>query len=373
MKRWQKDQIKKDLEKKMVFLVGPRQSGKTWLAKEIASEYKQSLYLNYDSLDDKKIIDDRNWQEGLDLIVFDELHKKSAWKNYIKGVFDTKNDKTKILVTGSARLDVFDTLGDSLAGRYFRHRLLPFSLAELQKNNSKYEMNHLLERGGFPEPFLSEDEIDAERWRQQYINSMLSTDIFEFEKIQNIKAMRLLFELLRKRVSSPISYQSLSEDLAISPQTVKKYIEVLEALFVIFRVSPYSKNIARSILKEPKIYFFDIALVDGDDGARFENLVAVSLLKDIYAQNDYKATEKKLYYLRTKDGQEVDFAIANKDQIELIIEAKLSDKEPTRSLLNFSDRYSLKAIQIVQNLRNSFTKSNINIFTAKDYLETLYL
>ena len=131
MNRLQLKNILSDLEKKMVFLIGPRQAGKTWLAKEVMKSFKNSLYLNYDSIDDKKIIDLQTWNPELSLIIFDEIHKKSDWKNYIKGVFDTKNNNTRILITGSARLDVYDQLGDSLAGRYFRHRLLPFSYKEL--------------------------------------------------------------------------------------------------------------------------------------------------------------------------------------------------------------------------------------------------
>jgi predicted AAA+ superfamily ATPase len=373
MQRKQAELIKKDLEKKMVFLVGPRQSGKTWLAKQIALDYKSSLYLNYDSFEDKKIIDEQSWNPELDLIIFDELHKKSDWKNYIKGVFDTKQNNTRILVTGSARLDIYDCVGDSLAGRYFRHRLLPFSLAELKQVGAEISLTKLIERSGFPEPLLAEMDLDAHRWRQQYINSLLSTDIFEFDRIQNFKALRLLFELLRKRVGSPVSYQSLSEDIAISPNTVKKYIEILEALFVIFLVRPYSKNIARSILKEPKIYFFDTALVDSDSGACFENLVALSLLKNIYAQNDYLAKDLNLHYLRTKDGIEVDFAIINKSKLELIVEAKVSEKKLDRGLINFAKNYQYDGIQVVQNLTKEIQESNLRLVPASSYLSSLYL
>lgn len=373
MHRVQLELIKKDLKKKMVFLVGPRQSGKTWLAKQIALDYKSSLYLNYDSFEDKKIINEQAWNPELDLIIFDELHKKPDWKNYIKGVFDTKQNNTKILVTGSARLDIYDRMGDSLAGRYFRHRLLPFSLAELKQVGAQLSVTKLIKRSGFPEPFLAETDLDAGRWRQQYINSLLSTDIFEFDKIQNFKALKLLFELLRQRVGSPISYQSLSEDIAISPNTVKKYIEILEALFVIFLVRPYSKNIARTILKEPKIYFFDTALVEGDEGRRFENLVALSLLKNIYAQNDYLAKDLSLHYLRTKDGTEVDFAIANKSKLELMIEAKVSERKLDRGLISFTKNYEYEGVQIVQNLTKEIKESNLKLAPANSYLSSLYL
>lgn len=354
----------------MVFIIGPRQSGKTWLAKEISKNYKNSIYLNFDSLDDKEIIDNQSWNRDLELIIFDELHKKNDWKNYIKGVFDTKKEKTRILVTGSARLDIYDHVGDSLAGRYFRHRLLPFSFSELNKVSGNIELERLIRRGGFPEPLLAENDMDAARWRQQYTNSILSTDIFEIEQIQNFKALRLLFELLRKRVGSPVSFKSLSEDISVSPNTIKKYIEILEALFVVFRVNPFSKNIARSILKEPKIYFFDSGLIE-DEAARFENFMAISLLKSVYFENDYFAKEKSLHYLRTKDGLEVDFAISNKSNLELIIEAKLSEKSLDKNLFAFSKRYDLKALQIVRNLSKARIFDGISLIPAEEFLVSL--
>ena len=223
MKRAQKDIIIRDLDKKLILLVGPRQSGKTWLAKDIAREFSNAIYLNYDQSLDRKIIEDQSWLDTTDLLILDELHKMPDWKNYLKGVFDTRPESLKILVTGSARLDVYDRLGDSLAGRYFRHRLLPFSLAEISQGNESADINKIMERGGFPEPYLAEDNVGANRWRMQYINSLLSTDVFEIDVIQNLKGMRLIFDLLRARVGSPISYQSLAEDAAVAPSTVKKY------------------------------------------------------------------------------------------------------------------------------------------------------
>lgn len=373
MKRPQKQNILNDLSKKMVLLVGPRQSGKTWLAKDIAKEFQNSVYLNYDQLIDQKIIHDQSWLPSTDLLIFDELHKMPGWKNYLKGVFDTKPDSMRLLVTGSARLDVYDTLGDSLAGRYFRHRLMPLSLAELNQVNEPLDLDKLIERGGFPEPYLADNIIEANRWRLQYINSLLSTDIFDIEIIHNIKAMRLVFQLLRSRVGSPISYKSIAEDVGVSPTTVKKYIQVLEALFIIFPVHPYSKNIARSLLKEPKIYFFDTGLVEGDVGAKLENMVAVSLLKSVYTKIDNTAENHHLYYLRTKDGKEVDFALAVNEEIEMIIEVKTTDTTPSSSLLGFHKKYNYPAVQLVKSLRNEHQQKGVQILKAEKFLSQLYL
>src|SRR5579872_1109214 len=173
MERFQKKAIQRDLDKKMVLLAGPRQVGKTTLTKELAKEYSSSVYLNYDRLEDRKIIQKEAWLPSTELIILDEIHKMPKWKNYLKGVYDTKPAHQKILVTGSARLEIFNQVGDSLAGRYFLHRLMPLSPAECFKVGASYPLDRFLERGGFPEPFLAEDRVDADRWRLQYIDSLM--------------------------------------------------------------------------------------------------------------------------------------------------------------------------------------------------------
>ncbi len=373
MMRPQFEIILNDLKKKMVLLVGPRQSGKTTLAKELTSYYQKPLYLNYDHIKDRTMIQEQLWLPETDLLILDELHKMHDWKNYLKGYYDTKPEHQHILVTGSARLDLYDQIGDSLAGRYFRHRLLPLSLAELHQAKINNDIQDLIERGGFPEPYFSETNLDAKRWRAQYINSILSTDIFEVDNIQNLKAFRTVFDLLRHRVGSPVSYQSLAEDIGVSPTTIKKYIEILAAVYVIFSVTPYSNNIARSLLKEPKIYFFDTALVEGGSGPSLENTVAVSLLKSLYARNDQCAEENVLHYLRTKDGEEVDFAICNNHQVQTIFEVKVSDANISKSLYKFKHKYDFESVQLVQHLKHEYQDKNIKVLNAADYLKNLYL
>lgn len=373
MKRMQQQAIVKDLDKKMVFLVGPRQAGKTWLARNIAKSFSRPIYLNYDSSSDRELIHQQSWHSATDLLILDELHKMPSWKNYLKGLYDTKNKELKILVTGSARLDAFSQAGDSLAGRYFVHHLLPFSISELKQLEQQPDIDRLMERSGFPEPYLAEEDIDAKRWRLEYINSLITVDVLDFERITNLKAMRLIFDLLRRKVGSPISYQSIAEDVAISPITVKKYIDVLEALYIVFRVKPYSKNIARSILKEPKIYFFDTALVDGDAGAKFENLTAVSLLKHCYAKRDYLAQEYQLNYIRTKDKKEIDFALVCSNQLKQFIEVKNSDEALSKTLKLFHDKYNIPSVQVVKELKHERSMADIDILNAMRFLEELYL
>ncbi len=372
MERQQTKQIIKDLEKKIVFLVGPRQVGKTWLAKHIGRNYQKTTYLNYDHQEERTIIRKEQWLEDTQLLILDELHKMKGWKNYLKGVFDTKPDKLKILVTGSARLDTFRQSGDSLAGRFLVHHLMPLSLAELKNVGEESSLAKLLIRGGFPEPLLAENDIEADRFRQQYIDGLIWEDVLNFERIDDFKAMRIIFELLRRKVGSPISLSSIAADAQISPATVKRYINILESLYIVFKVAPYSKKVARSILKEPKIYFYDTGLVIGAEGIRLENMVAVSLLKDILGKNDYLGKDYRLHYVRTKNQQEVDFAIASEDgQVDEILEVKLSDNDISKHLAYFSEKYGWPGRQLVANLKNERQVGNIKLMKAESYLKEL--
>lgn len=373
MERYQKEAILQDLEKKMVLLAGPRQAGKTTLSKAIAMHFSSSTYLTYDRLEDRKILLNEAWLPSTELIILDEIHKMPQWKNYLKGVYDTKLPHQKILVTGSARLEIFYRVGDSLAGRYFLHRLMPLSPAECEKVDCPYTVDRFLERGGFPEPFLTESAIDAQRWRVQYVDSLLREDVLNFENIHNLNAIRLVFELLRDRVGSPISYSSIAEDVAVSPNTVKKYIEILEALYIVFRITPFSKNIARSLLKEPKIYFFDTGLVKGNDGIKFENLIASCLLKHVFAKIDYLAQNYSLKYLHTKERQEVDFALVQDDHIEKIIEVKNSDHSIGPGLRYFHEKYNLPAVQVVKELKREKIEQGIEVVQGGNFLKSLAL
>ena len=370
MNRLQLLLIEKDLRQKLVFLIGPRQVGKTHLALALLKKSANGVYLNYDNLEDRAIITKAAWLPSTELLVLDELHKMAEWKNYLKGIFDTRPPHLKILVTGSARLDTFRSAGDSLAGRYFRHRLNPLSVAEIP-DASENTIDTLMTRGGFPEPFLAETDQDADRWRMQYVDGLIRTDILDFERIHDLRAVQLTLELLRSRVGSPISITSLAQDVACSPNTIKKYLDIFEALFIVFRVTPFHHNIARSLLKEPKLYFYDTGMVKGDDGLRFENLMAVCLLKHVNAIEDYEGKRAALHYLRTKEKKEVDFAVAVEDQPTTIIEAKLSDNDLSPALRYFHEKYDLPAVQVVRHLRQERMAGKITIRRALNFLRGL--
>jgi hypothetical protein len=200
---------------------------------------------------------------------------------------------------------------------------------------------------------------------------LIRTDILDFEKVHDFKAIQLTLELMRERVGSPLSYASLARDIQCAPNTIKRYIEIFEALFIVFRVTPYHRNIARSLLKEPKIYFYDTGMVKGDVSLRLENLVAISLLKHLNAIEDYQGRKARLHYLRTKEKKEVDFALYIENEPLTLVEVKLSNDDLSPSLAYFHKKYRLPAIQLVKNLRHEQKKGDISIRSAFRFLDSL--
>jgi hypothetical protein len=235
-------------------------------------------------------------------------------------------------------------------------------------------LQRLLKLGGFPEPFLSGSDTEANRWRNQYFTDLIREDILEFSRINEIRSMRLLVEMLRKRVGSPLSYRSLAEDLQISPNTVRHYVDILESLYIIFLIRPYHRNIARAIQKEPKVYFYDTGAVEGDDGIKLENAAACCLLKHIHFMHDVHGRNQQLAYIRTKEKKEVDFVVVEKDSISQLIEVKLSDHKPSKELISFKNIVSdAQAVQIVMNLRDPayYRDLDIHIENAGEFLSKL--
>lgn len=375
MKRYLDNPIRADLARKTVLITGPRQVGKTTLSRLLMDQHGCGQYLNWDIATDRTIIERQSWNPRAPLLVLDEIHKMPDWKNWLKGVIDGKPSEQSLLVTGSARMETWRQAGDSLAGRYLAWRLHPISVREWcaqQGGTADEALTRLMERGGFPEPCLAETDTDAARWRQQYFTDLIREDVLEFSRLHEINTMKLFVDMLRDRVGSPISLASIARDLSISPATLKRYLDILQALFIVFSVHPWHHNIARAIQQTPKIYFFDTGLVRGDEGIRFENAVATMLLKHVQFLQDSQGQATGLHYVRTKDGAEVDFALSNDQTLTHLIECKLSDRKPHRALLRFGQQFpEAEAVQIVRNARQEEYIAPALITPAGEWLNRL--
>jgi predicted AAA+ superfamily ATPase len=362
-----------DLRKKMVFVGGPRQVGKTTLAKSLLSKhFPEGRYLNWDYDEDRQDILQKKWSRDNSLLVLDELHKFPKWKSWIKGIYDVSHEIHSFLITGSARLDIYRQGGDSMMGRYNYWRLHPFTLDEIPKGISPREaFRRLMTIGGFPEPFLDGDERSARRWRRQRFDRILREDIRDLESIRNIQVLGLFLDLLRYRVGGLITLSNLAGDIEISPKTAKSWLQVLERMYLVFAVRPYTRSLPRAVLKPPKVYFFDNGDVIGDEGARFENLVATSLLKRLHFLEDRDGYRYELRYIRDKEGREVDFAVVKEGELVELIEVKYSDETISRSLLYYAERLNPpRATQIVANLRRPYDKGRIKVTDPISYFQS---
>jgi uncharacterized protein len=375
MKRYLSTVVAADLSRKMVFLTGPRQVGKTTMARQLMAQVSGAQYFNYDVAADRKILQAQAWNPGAHLLVFDELHKMRQWKAWLKGVYDGRPHAQQILVTGSARLDYLKRGGDSLAGRYLATRLHPFSVCEWSReSNSSPEatLTHLLERGGFPEAALAANQVESDRWRANYIDGLIREDILEFSRLHEVNTMRLLVELLRERVGSVLSVASLARDLGASTTTINRYLQILEALYVIFTIRPWHKNVSRALSKSPKVYFYDTGMVRGNEGVRYENLVAGHLLKWSHYQQDVLGQEASLHYIRTRDEAEVDFCVVHAGTLTQQIECKLTDTKRHPALERFArENPQVESIQLVRHLSQSVHHQHVRLEPAAGWLNAL--
>jgi uncharacterized protein len=373
IKRLYLPSINEYLGRKIAIITGPRQVGKTTIAQGLN---KSNQYINFDLAEHRTILKDKSWDRKKSLIIFDEIHKMRKWKAWLKGVYDTEKQLNSFVVTGSANFDTYKKVGDSLAGRYFHYRIHPLDLKELNLVKYKMKPDEVLDRlmavGGFPEPFFEGSKKFYNLWSRTHLDIILKQDLIDLESVRDIKTIEILIDLLTKKVGSPISYNSLAEDLQVTDKTIKKWLTILENMYVIFKLTPFHKNIARSNLKQPKYYFYDIARVK-DEAARLENLVACSLLKECHYRQDCLGEKAELFYLSKRGGLEIDFLMTQDSKPVSMIEVKTSDDQPSKNFKLFqADLKDVKKIQVVRNLKQDKTfPDGLEIRKLADYLTNL--
>lgn len=370
---------------KMIFLTGPRQIGKTTFARMwLESIGYEDMYFNWDDpsvmieyrknpLYFRNVIDERVNDMPVSL-VFDEIHKHTDWRDILKGLYDTNWERIRLLVIGSARLGFVRKSGDSLLGRYFSYQMFPLGLPEVVGDFSYVihddhpffdaehfirmarnidtkafieGLEHLLKFGGFPEPFLKGSERFHRRWQNDYKTLLSKEEVRDFSRIQDIKGLETMVEILPTKVGSKLSISSLVNVLNVSHKTIANWIEVLNGVYLIFTISPWHRNIKRSIIKEKKLYFFEWPLLS-DKGSRFENFLAVNLVRMAARFTEVGLGTFDIYYIRDKEKREVDFTLVKDNEPIALFEAKFSGTGISKAGKYYSNKLNVPLFQIVQ-------------------------
>jgi uncharacterized protein len=384
----------------MLFLMGPRQVGKTTTARSLSEDFKLFFYFTWDDPSDReqilvgpksiaRTIGLEAILESKPVVVFDEIHKYSNWKDFLKGFYDVYSDRTHILVTGSARLDVYKKGGDSLMGRYFLYRFHPLSVAEIANpalpstelrlkpiEISEKQFDDLWQFGGYPDPFLKATSRFFNRWSNLRLQQLFQEDIRDLTRVQELKQLEVLATLLKSQTGKQTSYESLAKKVRVTGHTVRNWIEILNSLYYCFEIRPWSKNISRALIKEPKYYLWDWSQM-ADPGARAENFVASHLLKAVHFWTDSGFGRYDLHYIRDKEQREVDFLVTRNEEPWFLVEVKLSNNKAISPALNYFKNMTgaQHAFQVVIDLpwvnRNCFEETRSVIVPARTFLSQL--
>ncbi|MEN8236782.1 MAG: AAA family ATPase [Pseudomonadota bacterium] len=389
--------FKKHLQehKQMLFIEGARQVGKTTIARALGKH----IYLSWDHETSRQLIlagqeqvaelvGFNKIQDTLPLVVFDELHKYSQWKTFLKGFYDLYADRVRIVVTGSSKLGIYKKGGDSMMGRYIPYRIHPFSLAEAMSYFPKTQdiqepqepeadiFDALLNYGGFPDPFLKRSTPFWNQWVKIRQTQLFKEDIRELTQIQELSQMEMLGIMLKEQTGQLLNRSSLAKKIKVSAPSIARWLDVFGAFFYSFRIQPWHKNVVRSLVKEPKCYLWDWSQVI-DSGARFENFIASHLLKFVHYWTDQGYGDYGLYFLRDKQQREVDFLVVKDQKPWFLVEAKVSaNHSVSTNLQYFQKQLECKhAFQVIQNMdyvhRNCFNETGPIMVPARTFLSQL--
>jgi predicted AAA+ superfamily ATPase len=341
--------------RQMAFVTGPRQVGKTTTCRGLADSY-----LSWDNRDDRRkiqagpaaVAEDLGLdvlRAGPRIVALDELHKFGRWKNFLKGLFDTYEARVRLLVTGSSRLDVFRRGGDSLMGRYFLFRMHPLSIAERIRQDvpaqpiqppaklAQRDFDALWTYGGYPEPFVTRTRAFHVRWRDLRRQQLVREDVRDLTRVQELGQLDTLVSLLEERSGTQLVYSGLAGELGVAVETIRRWLDLLEGLFLGFRVRPWFTNVAKSLRKEPKWFLLDWSAVD-DPGARAETLVACHLQKAVQGWTDLGLGRFELRYLRDKQKREVDFVVIRERKPWFLVEVKTTKTQLSPELGYFQQQ-----------------------------------
>ncbi len=359
--RYIEEQVRNDLQERMVFVGGPRQVGKTTFALNLLDKPSPShpAYLNWDNVRARASLLNADLPPNQPLVVLDEIHKFARWRSLVKGFYDTNHDQRSFLVTGSARLDLYSRGGDSLQGRYHYHRLHPFTLPETG-GFSATDVDILLRFGGFPEPLLRSNSRFWRRWQRERRQRVIYDDIRDLENVREISLLELLAEELPARVASPLSIKNLSELLQVAHETAARWIDIFERLYYCFRLPPFGGKRIRAVKKEQKLYLWDWSLVS-EMGPRFENMVASHLLKYCHFIEDTEGIRMELRFLRDTNRREIDFVVLRDGAPELAVECKTGHRTISPAIHYFRERIDIPRFYQVHLADADFERHGVRV------------
>lgn len=318
-----------------VVLLGPRQVGKTTLARDIAARKKSAaVYLDLERPADRRRLDDPDAylraQAGK-LVVIDEIHRVPGLFEPLRGIIDHRRragDRAgHFLLLGSASLDLMQQASETLAGRVAYMELAPIDLLELPK--TERDVNRLWSRGGFPESLLATDDATSLAWRHDFVRSYLERDVPMFAPRLPAETVGRLWTMLAHAQGTPLNQSRLAASLAVSVPAAGRYIDLLVDLLLVRRLRPWSTNVGKRLVRTPKTYIRDSglthALLDLETwhdvlghpiaGASWEGFVIDNL---VAAAGDRRTP----YFYRTEDGAEVDLLFERSGRVEMAIEIK---------------------------------------------------
>jgi uncharacterized protein len=307
-------------------ITGPRQSGKTTLAKAL---FGHKPYVSLEDPDQRHLAKNdprgflKNYPRGA---ILDEIQRAPEIVSYIQSIVDNANKSGIFVLTGSQQLEISQTISQSLAGRTALVKLLPLSLSELHAWQSQQNLNKLMLNGFYPRVYNK--KIKPYDFYSNYFETYIERDLRQLSNIENLHTFEKFVKLLAGRTGQLLNYNNLANDLGVSQPTIRKWISILEASYIIFLLPPFYRNIRKRLVKTPKLYFYDTGLVSYLMGIEntthlkthplrgniFENFVVMEFLKERFNQGK----KSNLYYYRDRSGNEVDLILQQANYLHAI-------------------------------------------------------
>jgi hypothetical protein len=318
--------IKRQLQKKCIefskqypvlTITGPRQSGKTTIAKAC---FPKMPYVNLEEPDRRNLAieDPRGFLSSYpDGAILDEIQRTPELPSYIQSIVDSSEKKGLFILTGSQQFEISHSISQSLAGRTALIKLLPFNLAEIESSGKLPVLDKLLLQGFYPRVY--KEGLEASTFYMNYFETYVQRDLRQLSQIDDLHLFEKFVRVLATRIGQLLNYNSMANDIGVSQPTIRKWISLLEASYIAFLLPPFFRNIGKRLIKTPKVYFYDVGLAAyllGIEnikhlkshplrGNLFENLVIMEFLKNRFNQ----AKGSNLFFYRDRTGNEIDLVI----------------------------------------------------------------